>query len=59
MQRVFHRGSKVKDDADSFAFDDETGLLRWVTGDWAVVALREAEANQRDLASVVNRWDVT
>ena len=58
VQLVFHRGSKVKDDADTFAFDDETGLLRWVTGDRAVVALRDAEARQRDLVSVVNRWVV-
>ena len=37
----------------------DTGLLRWVANDRAVVALREAEANQRDLVSVVNRWVVT
>ena len=28
VQLVFHRGSKVKDDADTFAFDDDTGLLQ-------------------------------
>ena len=43
-QLVFHRGSRVKDDADAFAFDDDTGLLRWVANDRAVVALRDAEA---------------
>lgn len=44
VQLVFHRGSKVKDDAGNFAFDDETRLLRWVAADRAVVALRDAEA---------------
>lgn len=44
VQLVFHRGSKVKDDAGNFAFDDETSLLRWVAADRAVVALRDAEA---------------
>jgi hypothetical protein len=55
-QLDFHRGSKVKDDADTFKFDDDTGLLRWVTNDRAVVPLRDAEARQRELVSVVNRW---
>jgi hypothetical protein len=44
VQLVFHRGSKVKDDAGNFAFDDETSLFRWVAADRAVVALRDAEA---------------
>ena len=55
-QLVFHRGAKIKDDAGSFTFHDDTGLLRWVATDRAVVALRDAEARQRDLVSVVNRW---
>jgi hypothetical protein len=57
-QLVFHRGSRVKDDAKTFAFDDDTGLLRWVTADRAVVPLRDAEARQPELVSVVNRWVV-
>ena len=59
VQLVFHRGSKVKGDADDFAFDDDTGLLSWVAADRAVVALRDAEARQRDLVDVVNRWVAT
>jgi hypothetical protein len=58
---VFHRGAKVKADAASFAFDDHTGLLRWVANDRAVVALRDAEdveAKRADLVKVVNRWGV-
>jgi len=61
-QLVFHRGSKVKSDAGDFAFDDDTGLLRWVADDRAVVALRdvkEAEAKQRALVDIVNRWVLT
>ena len=40
-QLVFHRGSKVKEGAD-------TGPLSWVTNDRAVVPLQDAEARQRD-----------
>ena len=58
-QLVFHRGAKVKDDAAEFAFEDDTGLLRWVAQDRAVVALRDAEARQGDLVEVVNRWVVS
>jgi hypothetical protein len=55
-QLVFHRGAKVRGDAAEFAFEDHTGLLRWVANDRAVVALRDAEARQGDLVEVVNRW---
>src|SRR5687767_3603961 len=58
-QLVFHRGAKIKDDAGAFAFDDDTDLLRWVATERAVVALRDAEAKQRELVSVVNRWVAT
>ena len=58
-QLIFHRGVKVKGDAADFAFEDDAGLLRWVAADRAVVALREAEARQRDLVEIVNRWVVT
>jgi hypothetical protein len=62
VQLVFHWGAKVKSDARDFAFDDGTGLLRWVANDRAVVALqdvKDAEANQPALVEVVNRWVVT
>ena len=59
VQLVFHRGSKVKGDAGDFALDDDTGLLKWVAANRAVVALRDAEARQRDLVDVVNRWVTT
>ena len=58
-QLVFHRGAKVRGDAADFAFEDDTGLLRWVAEDRAVVALRGAEARQRDLVELVKRWVVT
>jgi hypothetical protein len=59
VQLVRHRGAKVKSDAADFAFEDATGLLRWVADDRAVVALRDAEARQRALVELVNRWVVT
>jgi hypothetical protein len=58
-QIVFHWGSGVKDDAGSFVFEDDTGLLRWVATDRAVVTLRDAETEQRDFVSVVNQWVAT
>jgi hypothetical protein len=61
VQLVFHRGAKVKSDGGDFAFEDDTGLLRWVADDRAVVALRDAkdaEAEQWALVEVVNRWVV-
>jgi hypothetical protein len=62
VQLVFHRGAKVKSDAGDFAFEDDTGLLRWVADDRAVVALRDvkdAEAKLPALVDVVNRWVLT
>jgi uncharacterized protein YdhG (YjbR/CyaY superfamily) len=62
VQLIFHRGAKVRSDAGDFAFEDHTGLLRWVAADRAVVALgdvKDAEAKKRDLVEVVNRWIVT
>jgi hypothetical protein len=55
-------GSRYDVCAGDFAFDDDTGLLRWVADDRAVVALRDvkdAEAKQPALVDVVNRWVVT
>jgi hypothetical protein len=59
VQLIFHHGSKVKGDAGDFVFDDDTGLLRWVAADRAVVALQDAKARQRDLVDVVSRWVAT
>ena len=59
VQLIFHRGSKIKDDAGDFVFDDDMGLLRWVAADRAVVALQDAKARQRDLVDLVNRWVAT
>jgi hypothetical protein len=57
-QLIFHRGAKVKGDAADFAFEDNTGLLRWVAADRAVVALRDVEAKREAVVEVVNRWVV-
>jgi hypothetical protein len=62
VQLVFHRGAKVKSDAGDFAFEDDTGLLRWVADDRAVVALRDVKDAQDKLPAlvdVVNRWVLT
>jgi hypothetical protein len=61
VQLIFHRGAKVRSDAADFAFEDDTGILRWVANDRAVVGLRDAEdvdAKLPALVEVVNRWVV-
>ena len=61
VQLIFHRGAKVRSDAADFAFEDHTGLFRWVANDRAVVALHNAEdvdAKLPALVEVVNRWVV-
>lgn len=58
IQLIFHRGAKVKDSA-GFAFQDDTGLLEWVTNDRAIVKLQDmedVEAKRASLATVVRQW---
>ncbi|MFF4826387.1 DUF1801 domain-containing protein [Streptomyces sp. NPDC001312] len=59
VQLVFHRGAKVKDDAASFTFDDDSGLMRWRSGDRALVTfkdLSEVKAHEAEFISLVRRW---
>ncbi|GAA2122600.1 DUF1801 domain-containing protein [Glycomyces algeriensis] len=59
VQLVFHRGAAVREDAETFAFTDDTGLMQWRTNDRAVVAfkdLAEAEANEQAFSGLVRRW---
>lgn len=58
LQLIFHRGAKVREIA-GFTFEDDSGLLRWVAADRAVVTLRTREeiaAQAAALADVVRRW---
>jgi hypothetical protein len=57
FQLVFHRGTKVRDDA--FAFTDDSGLLEWRAADRALLTLRDADDVQAKLPAVVDlvqRW---
>ncbi|MFJ6562092.1 DUF1801 domain-containing protein [Streptomyces sp. NPDC091412] len=59
VELVFHRGAKVRDDAASFTFDDDSGLMRWRSGDRAMVTFKDlAEVKAREAAfiSLVRRW---
>jgi len=59
LQLVFHRGAKVRSDSDEFAFEDDTELLSWATGDRATVTFRDMEDVQASLPRVVElvrRW---
>lgn len=61
IQLIFHRGARTRTDSDEFQFDDSTGLLKWRTGDRAVVTLddmADVGARQDELVDLVNRWVV-
>ncbi|MGI8514222.1 MAG: hypothetical protein ACR2NT_03610 [Acidimicrobiia bacterium] len=58
MQLIFHRGVK-KRDAESFVFEDESGLLDWVAKDGGVVTFADSDHVAReatDFQELVKRW---
>ncbi|MCW2576413.1 MAG: uncharacterized protein JWR28_2626 [Modestobacter sp.] len=58
LQLVFHRGAKPQETA-GFEFGDDTGLLRWVATDRAVLTLgdpAQLAAQQDAIVALVNRW---
>ena len=61
FQLIFHRGAKVREDADGFSFDDETGLIEWAAPDRGVLSIEDtadAEARQSEIVALVKRWMV-
>lgn len=54
VELIFHRGAKKRPDPDSFAFEDPTGLLRWLSSDRGVVVLADAAATRADAAKIQN-----
>lgn len=57
-QLILHRGAKVKDSA-GFAFEDDTGLLRWLAPDRAVISLDDVGStggHQEAIVGIVGRW---
>lgn len=59
IQLIFHRGAKVRDDAASFAFDDDSGLMDWRSSDRAVVTfkdLADVKAKEKAFVALVKRW---
>ncbi len=58
IQLIFHRGVKVKDNVD-FRSEDNTGPLRWVAPDRAILSLDDTESTTAKTAAIValvNRW---
>jgi hypothetical protein len=59
VQLVLHRGAKVRTDSGSYAFDDPSGLVEWVTPDRGVVRL-DGLADTADklpaIVELVRRW---
>ena len=59
LQLVFHRGAKVREDADAFRFEDDSGLLTWASADRATLTLTsldEVAAKLPALVELVERW---
>lgn len=55
---IFHRGSRQKRNR-TFTFEDETGLLKWLSEDRAVVQLtdmNDAKTKKTRLISVIKKW---
>ncbi len=59
VQLIFHRGVQVKDDAGEFAFQDDSGLMKWRSSDRAMVTfkdLADAQAHEAAFIDLVGRW---
>jgi hypothetical protein len=59
VQLVFHRGTRKRDDATTFSFEDGTGLMEWVAPDPALVTFRDPDdvaAKRPALKDLVRRW---
>jgi len=59
FQLIFHRGANVRDEADRFTFDDETGLIEWAAPDRGVLGIEDsadAIERQSEIVALVNRW---
>lgn len=59
VQLIFHRGAAKRDDANTFSFEDGSGLLEWVAKDRAVVTfhdLGDVKAKSAALQDLVSRW---
>ena len=59
FQVVLHRGVAVRADAESFVFEDPSGLVTWLSPDRGLVDLSEPGAAERHTAQVValvQRW---
>ena len=58
VQIILHRGAKVRD-TTGFAFDDESGLVRWLAPDRGVVTIEEAddiESKAPAIQNLVRSW---
>ena len=59
IELIFHRGARPRADSASFAFDDQTGLLRMVRPDRGVVTLLDSATSQAAIPRIqrlVQAW---
>lgn len=56
---ILHRGSKRRDDTDSFTFADPTGRVRWAACDRGILSFSDAtdlDGRWTDTIDLVGRW---
>jgi len=61
VQVIFHRGAKVRDDVETFEFDDPSGRLAWPARDRGILTIKneaDAEASADLITELVQRWIV-
>jgi hypothetical protein len=59
IQLIFHRGAKVRNDVESFSFDDPSGLIHWITRDRGTVTfkdLNEIHRQSGEFKVLVDCW---
>ncbi len=58
VQLIFHRGAKMKDNAN-FVFEDPSGLMHWITKDRATVtftSMNDIDVHEKAFAKLIKEW---
>jgi hypothetical protein len=61
LQVILHRGAKVRDDVETFEFDEPSGRLVWPARDRGILTLEDeadAAASASFITDLVQRWIV-
>jgi hypothetical protein len=55
LELVFHRGAKVRDNAD-FAFIDRTGKIEWAAPDRGILSITDLLKQRGEIVELVADW---